>query len=130
MHVFLAAFIWTAIGGTLFSGGMIWSFIGYQGFERMWVVIAVGLGFAKAHWVLGQASTRMVDRIRERGDGRCIGGFLSIRTWLLVIIMMTGGRIIRSGIVPREVAGVIYVGVGTALLIASIQLWRPWANWE
>jgi hypothetical protein len=36
------------------------------------------------------------------------------------------GRFLRGGLVPRAIVGLIYAGVGTALLVASRQLWYAW----
>ena len=58
-------------------------------------------------------------RIERRGDGRCIGGFLSLRTWALVALMMVAGRTLRHSFVPAVIIGLAYAAVGTALLVAA-----------
>ena len=34
----------------------------------------------------------MIERIRSRGNDRCLGGFLSLRSWGFVILMIAAGR--------------------------------------
>ena len=80
--------------------------------------------------MLRRSAQRIIARIKSRGDGRCIGGFLSWRTWLLVALMVIGGRVLRRGLLPEAVVGLIYVLVGTALLLAAAQLWNAGLKWD
>ena len=67
----------------------------------------------------------MIERIRIRGDGRCLGGFLSLRTWGFVALMMVVGRVLR-GTLAHEIVGPLYIAVGSALIISSRLTWRAW----
>ena len=90
--------------------------------------IAAVLGVLKARLILDRAGHRIVDRIEARGDGRCLGGFLSLRSWALVAVMIVGGRLLRSAGIDLHVVGFLYVVVGTGLLLASRIPWRAWAT--
>jgi len=70
---------------------------------------------------------RVFDRVRlcARGDGRRLGGFLSLWTWGLVILMMVAGRLLR-GTFAHVVVGPLYLAIGTALLVSSRVTWRAW----
>ena len=115
--------MWTAVGGALAAFGSVWLLSG----GAPWLIAPASiLGLAKAHFALRPASVRTIARIRERGDGRCVGGFLSARSWLFVIAMAAAGRLLRSTPVPRAVVGFLYVAVGVGLLLASARLWRAW----
>ena len=88
------------------------------------LVLAAAAGWAKGRFVLARAAGRVIERIRTRGDGRCIGGFLSLRTWALVALMMVAGRTLRHSFVPAVIVGLAYAAVGTALLVAARRLWQ------
>ena len=88
--------------------------------------LAIVAGALKAHFVLKRTAGRMIERIRVRGDGRCLGGFVSLPTWGFVILMMGLGYLLRHGLLPHTVVGVIYVAVGAALLLASRRIWSAW----
>jgi hypothetical protein len=90
------------------------------------VAAAVALGLIKARFVLDRTAIRMIERIRARGDGRCIGGFQSLRSWVFVLLMVAAGRLLRGSPLPRIVAGLLYLAVGTALLLATRRLWHAW----
>ena len=126
LHLLLAAALWTVVATLLLIFGARWTLA-----ERMpyaWLVVsaAVAVGLIKARFVLDHIATRMIERIEEHGDGRCVGGFLSLRSWAFVALMVGVGRLLRSGLLPGVVLGLVYLSIGTALLLATRRLWRAW----
>ena len=129
-HLLLAAAMWSAVGGTLCAVGALWA-IDVRTPATMWLLaIAAAVGWLKARLALEPAARRIVGRIRARGDGRCLGGFLSVPTWLLVAVMAVGGRLLRGGVLSSHLVGLLYVVVGVALLVASRLMWRAWTEVE
>jgi hypothetical protein len=126
-HLLLAAALWSVVGGVLLIVGGRWA-LARPGPRLAPVLVAAAAlaGVLKARFVLKRAAERIVCRIQERGDGRCIGGFVSLRSWLLVMGMMGTGYLLRHGLLPHSVVGLIYVAIGTALLLASAVIWRAW----
>jgi hypothetical protein len=125
-HLLLAALLWTAVGAVLLGVGAYWASGAPIPYRPLLLGLAVGIGLLKAHFVLSRTARRGVGRIRSRGDGRCIGGFLSLPTWAFVAVMMLAGYLLRHGLLPRGIVGVVYVAIGTALLVAARRLWRAW----
>ncbi len=124
VHLLLAGLLWLVVGTLLaiFGGRWLWIDWGWPGAAAS--LAAVAIGIAKSHWVLDRAAVRMAVRIGERGDGRCIGGFLSWKTWLLVGLMSGGGRLLRHLVGANGFVGLLYLAVGVALLRSSRLLWR------
>ena len=120
----LAAGLWTVVGSALLVAGARWTLRG-AGLRLGSALLALGVivGLLKGRFVLDRSARRIAGRIAERGDGRCVGGFLSWRTWLLVAAMAAGGRLLRGGILPFEAVGTLYVAVGTGLLFSSRIAW-------
>lgn len=122
-HLALAALMWSVVGGVLLGLGVVWTS------TRAWhealglAALAAAVGAAKAHLVLDRAAARIAARITTRGEGRCLGGFLSLRSWALVAVMAGAGRLLRGGLLPRPVVGAIYIAVGTAITLSSRRLW-------
>ena len=127
-HLLLAALLWSVVGALLafFGGRWVWLDWGWIGVAIS--VVALAIGIAKSHWVLDRAATRMARRIGERGDGHCIGGFLSWKTWLLVALMSGGGRLLRYLVGANGFVGLLYLAVGVALVRSSRVLWRERAG--
>jgi Ni/Fe-hydrogenase subunit HybB-like protein len=126
VHLLLAGLMWALVGAALvgFGGWWLWQL---PTPAAPWLVaLALVIGVFKARFVLDRVARGIVDRILERGDGRCLGGFLSVRSWALVAVMVVGGRILRGSHMGRGLLGVLYVAVGTALLLSSRVAWRAW----
>lgn len=122
-HVLAAGVLWSLAGTGLLAAGGYWvtrsrpiTFVPVLG-------LSLGLGLLKARLILDGAAGRIVDRIESRGDGRCLGGFLSWRSWLLVAAMILLGRALRASPLPVLARGAIYTAIGAAILIASRRLW-------
>jgi hypothetical protein len=126
VHLLLAAAMWTGVGGALLYFGVGWVMAGPMVHAGLLLAVAVLAGGVKARLVLDGAAGRLIDRIRRRGDGRCVGGFLSWQTWTLVIAMIVCGRFLRGSLLPRAIVGLVYVAVGTALLLAARTVWVAW----
>ena len=92
-------------------------------------VLAIGLvlGVLKARVLLDGVATKAVARIRHRGRASFFG-FFSARSWALVAVMMGGGILLRRlvvhpGVIGAGILGAVYIGVGTALLMADRIFW-------
>ena len=123
-HLLAAGGLWTVVGLGLTAAGLAWCL----GSALPWSVVLAGAGVAgglvKGRFVIRRLAEKNAARIIARGDGHCLGGFLSVKTWLLVVVMMASGMVLRRSAVPRPVLGIVYTAVGTALLAGSVILWR------
>jgi hypothetical protein len=127
LRLLLAAAAWTVVGLVLLITGARWSLGAEPGLHPVLFAAAVAVGLAKAAFVLRHAANRVIRRILEGGDDRCIGGFFSWRTWILVAIMIIAGGLLRRSDISHPLVGLVYVVIGTALLSAS---WLPWRAWS
>ena len=128
VHLMLAWLMWAVVGGLLLGFGVLWVWRESSVVTLLMVAGAAAVGILKSRLVLDRAARRITDRIRQRGDGRCLGGFLSLRSWALVAAMAAGGRLLRSGPVAVTIIGLLYIAVGTALLLSARIPWRAWAE--
>jgi len=122
-HAFLAASMWTVVGTVLTLVGVRWVISSSLPHAWLLMLVAAAAGALKSRFVLERSANRTMERIRGRGDGRCVGGFFSFRTWLFVVAMACLGRILRGGLLPRYIVGRLYFAVGIALAHACRKLW-------
>lgn len=124
MHLVLAALTWTVVGFALAFVGTRW--IVQSEVERQWPYFAgaIVLGLTKGLFILRKTANRNIQRIIDRGDNRCLGGYLSWKTWLFVLGMMALGRLLRGSPMPRELLGAIYAGIGLALASSALPIWK------
>ncbi|MCK4659855.1 MAG: hypothetical protein KAV82_10080 [Phycisphaerae bacterium] len=126
VHVLLAALMWTVVGGSLFYSGARWVMRAETGYVYLQLAVAIILGVLKARFVLDRAAGRIIERIRVRGDGRCLGGFVSLKTWTLIALMAMMGWLFRGGLFSEHIVGLLYTAIGTALAIGARNFWRAW----
>jgi hypothetical protein len=124
-QLMLAWLMWAAVGSVLVGFGARWLWESAPVAAPWAAAGSLVAGAVKSRLVLDAAARRVVDRICARGDGRCLGGFLSLRTWGLVFLMMTAGRILR-GTLAHGIVGPFYIAVGTALCLSSRISWHTW----
>jgi hypothetical protein len=91
------------------------------------VVIAIILGIIKARYILIRYADKAVARIEHRGRA-CFFGFFAPASWLFVLVMMGGGIALRATPLVehswgRAFLSVLYIAVGTGLLIADRIFW-------
>jgi hypothetical protein len=125
-HLFAAALLWSMVGLGLCSAGTFWILTSGSARSVPILILAILVGLAKERFVLRRTARRIAERIERRGDGRCIGGFLSWKSWILVLAMMALGRLLRASPLSPIARGAIYAAVGAALAAASVWLWRRW----
>jgi len=125
-HLLAAALLWTIVGLGLAAAGIAWSFGSAFPWSLLLAVAGVAAGVVKGLLVIRKMADWNTARIIARGDGHCLGGFLAPKTWLLIIIMMGSGILLRRSGVPRPILGVLYTAVGTGLLFGGWQLWKAW----
>jgi hypothetical protein len=88
---------------------------------------ALVLGLLKARFVLRGYAGRAVARVRARGRG-CFFGLFGRRAWAFVLAMMTAGIALRGSpladlYLGRVLLCLLYLAVGTALLLADFVFW-------
>jgi len=108
------------------TAGSLWVLRGNLSSAPWLLGLAAIAGFLKGRFILSRSARRIADRIERRGDGRCIGGFFSPKTWILAIGMSLFGQMLRRSPLPLPARGTLYVAIGLALLVASRLLWFRW----
>jgi len=125
-----AAIVWLIGASILVVRG-----VGYVS-DRYWhawaLAAALAIAVLKSRYLLDGVATKAVARIRARGRG-CYFGFFSWRSWLLVVLMMGGGILLRSivvrpGVIGAGIMGALYLGIGSALFLADRIFWRAVAE--
>lgn len=123
-HMLAAALMWTVVGGGLFAVGLRWVYGNEVALSLALLATAVGL--FKSRLVLDRTAIKAIARIRERGDGQCLGGFQSPLSWAMIGVMMVGGRLLRHFVLTPGQAGLLFIAVGSALLSSSRVHWAAY----
>ncbi len=107
--------------------GIVW----LNDISQLWIVLpALLIGTVKSLFMLDRSAAKSIKRIVKRQDDKCIGGVYSLKTWLLVLLMMGAGWLMRHSSLPREFLGLFYVSIGWGLFFSSRNAWIAWHNYE
>ena len=122
-HLLLAALLWSVVGVILMIRAAFWLVHAHL---TVLAVPAVVLGSLKSHFVLDKTAIKSINRILLLEDGTCLGAVYSMKTWLLVMVMMTMGILLRHSALPRPWLGILYATIGWGLFWSSRLGWRAW----
>lgn len=122
-HLFMAALLWTVVGGGLMVRGTIML---TGGDNNLYFPVGILIGTLKSLFILDKTAKNSIDRIQRLADGSCLGAVYSIRTWLLVVVMMSLGYVLRNSGVSPTILGTLYITIGWALLFSSRFAWVVW----
>jgi hypothetical protein len=120
VQLFSAAAMWAVGASILLVRGI--GFL-HDNWYAVLLALAAALGVIKSRYLLDRVARKAVLRIHERGRA-CYFGFFSWKSWLFVVVMMGGGILLRRSALPRDILAVLYVGVGTGLVLADRIFWQ------
>jgi len=125
-HVLLliAGLIWIAVGSMLLGFSYFWlRDAGNDIF--MWTA---GSGIVISLFVHHFGFLRVVDnnlgRILPMQGKRCVFSFMTWKSYILVLVMVATGILLRLSPIPRTYLSVLYIGIGAALILSSIRYLR------
>ncbi len=122
--LFMAAFVWSLAGFILLFRGITLSFTIQNSF---WLKITASLfGGCLFYLVLfSRISREHVCRIINlKNDNPGLFSFFSIRSYILMIIMIASGITLRkSGIILPEYLAMVYITMGVPLMISALRFY-------
>ncbi len=122
--IFLAALVWTSAAGILFYRGF--SLLEGSGLPLRFVLMIASLAGFIFWWILfARISLRYVLRIfRLKSDKPCIFAFFSVRSYILMLLMIASGVLLRySGALDPALIGLFYLIMGLPLFLSSVRFW-------
>lgn len=87
--------------------------------EGLGLALALIVGFFKGNFVLKKIALKYISRIQRLSDLSPFYMTFAPRNWILVIGMITLGRLVRTFGPSPFVIGVIYITVGFALVLGA-----------
>jgi hypothetical protein len=120
----LAGLLWIGVGCMLNS--LAWSWLRTEPTGKAAMLGA--LGFASALVIHHFGFLRIVDknlaRILPMQGKRCVFSFMPLKSYILILIMSLLGVTLRHSPVPKPYLAVLYIAIGTALILSSIRYFR------
>jgi hypothetical protein len=121
-----AALTWELAGVILGVRAIVW-LRGLGLTAVAYAVPALLLGWAKGRWVFGRVAAKNVARIQSLSPHKeriCVFAFQALESYLLVLLMIGAGILLRLSPLPRPWLALVYLAIGFGLFLASFRYWR------
>ncbi len=124
MLLLIAGLIWIAVGSMLLGFSYFW----LRDAGNKIVVWTAGSGIILSLFIHHFGFLRVVDknlgRILPMQGKRCVFSFMTWKSYILVLVMVATGILLRLSPISRTYLSVLYIGIGTALILSSIRYLR------
>jgi len=136
--VSLAGLLWSAVGLMLCRFAYLWLTAVPWGGALFLGISGIVLALIVHRFGFSRIAAKNIDRIRQFSEKGCIFAFQAWKSYLIIVIMVALGLLLRHSPLPKQYLAVVYLAVGGALFLASFHyyalLWRvgvrghPWIS--
>ena len=119
----VAGAMWAGVGIMLISMATHWLTV-YKG--SPWVFAAVGIiiGIMVHFFGFQKIVNKNLLRIDALPEKPCFFSFISWKSYLIIIVMVTLGITLRHSSLPKSYLSIVYYGIGLALFLSSLKYFR------
>ena len=120
----IAGIIWLGIG--VMMDGMAYSWLKTENLNQALRGLAIGLAFALLihHFGFLRIVDRNLGRILPMKGRRCVFSFMPWKSYLLIMVMIFLGSLLRHSSFPKPYLAVLYMAIGSALILSSVRYLR------
>jgi|WetSurMetagenome_2_1015567.scaffolds.fasta_scaffold150817_1 hypothetical protein len=120
--VLVAGIIWSLVGLTLVSIAAAWLFNSPR-WAAILMLVGTIAGYVIYRFGFSHLARKNLIRIYAQApqkDKVCIFAFQNIRSYILIVIMMSLGYGLRHSGIPKTYLAPIYLAIGLALILSSL----------
>lgn len=122
--LFIGGFVWVCVGVVLLTFSYHW-LESFQGGSRLPFVIAgLVLGLVVHHFGFLRIVDKNLGRLLPADQKKCVFSFMPWKSYLTVGIMVGMGGVLRHSPVPKQYLSVLYIGIGSGLILSSMRYFR------
>ena len=89
------------------------------------ILIGIMIGLVIARFGFGNIAIKNVNRIFAYPKQACLFAFQEWKSYILIAVMMSSGILLRTTeLIPKFILTPMYIGIGTALFLASFKYYR------
>jgi len=121
-----AGFAWLGVGLMLCSMAFRW--LQSETHPVIFAAAGVSAGILISIFGFGKIARQNIDRIKSLPGTRCFFSFMTLKSYLLVLVMISFGIALRHSSLPRTFLSVIYIAIGFALGISSFSYFRAYRH--
>ena len=120
----LSGIIWSIIGLLLCNLAVKWlSEISDEG-VYLFGITGMVTAFLIYYFGFLKLVNTNINRILSKDGKVCVFGFQPWRSYLIIIIMIGLGSILRQSVLPKPYLSIIYIGFGGAMILSSFRYYK------
>jgi hypothetical protein len=122
--VLLAGLMWCGVGIMLVRFAVIW--LSPMGISGSGIYFAAGFLAAMPihHFGFLKIADKNLNRLLPLTDRKCLFSFMTWKSYLIVLIMVSMGIALRHSALPKRYLSILYNGIGLALFLSGIRYLR------
>jgi len=122
--LFISGLLWVGVAVMLNSFAIDW-LTHFHG-SAAWIYPAAGVTAALIihHFGFLRVVDKNLRRISAMEAKSCAFAFMSWKSYLIVLVMVSMGIGLRHSSIPKQYLSILYIGIGFALFLSSIRYFR------
>lgn len=121
-HYSIAGLMWIGVGAMLIVFASEWLYDTSD--QPRWLIILMifaGLVLASLIYFFGFSKIvkQNINRIVSKPERFCIFAFISWSSYLIILVMVTLGILLRNSPIPKHFLAALYIGIGGGLVFSS-----------
>ena len=122
--VLLSGLMWCGVGIMLICFAITW----LSRYKETGVVLFYIAGFLAAmpihHFGFLRLADKNLDRILSQTEKKSVFTFMTVRSYFLVLIMVSMGIALRHSPIPKQDLSILYNGIGLGLFLSGLRYMR------
>ena len=122
--ILIAGIMWCGVGVMLISFAVTW----LSRYNGNGILIYYAAGFIAAmpihHFGFLKLADKNISRMIPLKEKKCLFSFITWKSYLIIVIMMTIGITMRHSSVPKQYLSILYNGIGLGLFLSGIRYFR------
>jgi hypothetical protein len=115
----LAGLLWFASGTMLVTMAIIWLRNSSNEYVAWYAIGGIVAALLIHHFGFLRIVDKNLGRIRKIDGKYCAFGFMPLKSYILISVMMTMGILLKNSSLPKIYLSVLYLGIGAALILSS-----------
>ena len=122
--VLLAGIMWCGVGFMLVRFAVTW----LSSFHGKGQGLYYAAGFLSAmvihHFGFLKIADKNINRLLPLTEKKCLFSFMTWKSYIIVLIMVSMGIMLRHSSIPKQYLSILYNGIGLALFLSGIRYFR------
>jgi len=118
----LSGIMWAIVGIMLCKVAFYW--LSQTGYVVLFGILGIILSLIIHYFGFSKLVKQNIQRILAKKDKVCIFGFQAWRSYLIIILMVSMGIVLRKSLLPKSYLAIIYTGFGGAMFLSSLKYLR------